>query len=256
MGGVEILCIALVGAAMGFINNLAGAGGLLGLAVLDWAVGLDPVGANAALRPAAFAIGAAGLLGFARKGHRVPPSAWLYGLAATPGAVLGSILAIRLPVWVYQTTLAVVVITLVIQQLRRPVRGNGSAGHDESPPPVGALSSALWFTLVGLHMGFLQVAVGLLLVIALTHVYSRDYLQVTAAKTAVVICTALASTTSLGIARAIEWGPAGYLALGAGVGSFTASHWAVRKGHGAIRLVVLGVCALVLARLGWNLLAT
>ena len=92
-----LLILLACGAGMGFINNLAGAGGLIGLIALDMAGGLSPIEANAALRPAALAIGMSGMLGFLSKGHKIPPKAWGYGLVAIPGAIAGSLLVVTLP---------------------------------------------------------------------------------------------------------------------------------------------------------------
>ena len=231
---------------MGFINNLAGAGGLIGLMALDLAAGLVPTEANAALRPAALAIGISGLLGFASMGQLVPWKAWGYGLAAIPGAVAGSLLVVTLPEWAYHGALLAVVTAVLIQQLRRP----SAPSHSSGPPSTGL--GLLLFTLVGLHMGFLQVAVGLLIMMTLSRMHSRDLVAVNAAKTAIVICTAGASTMSLAIADAIDWRPALWLALGAAVGSFAASRWTLAKGHGAVRIVVLLVCLALLLRLAFR----
>jgi uncharacterized membrane protein YfcA len=100
-------------------------------------------------------------------------------------------------------------------------------------------------------MGFLQVAVGLLIILTLGRIHSRDLLLVNSAKTAIVICTAGASTLSLGVSGAIDWEPALWLALGSAVGSFKASRWSISKGHAAVRVVVLLVCALVLLRIAF-----
>ncbi|MHC5065496.1 MAG: hypothetical protein ACYTG5_16145, partial [Planctomycetota bacterium] len=95
----SVLILLAAGGAMGFINNLAGAGGLIGLLALDLAVQMDPSGANAAIRPSALAIGISGLVGFYTKGQKVPLRAWGFGLVAVPGAVAGSVLALTLPEW-------------------------------------------------------------------------------------------------------------------------------------------------------------
>ena len=97
-------------------------------------------------------------------------------------------------------------------------------------------------------MGFVQVGVGLVTIAALHRVLSRDLVEVNTAKTAIVAVTALASTASFAASGHVAWQPALWLAVGAGFGSFAASRWSVRKGHGAIRIVVLGVCFLVFAR--------
>ncbi len=242
--------LTAAGAVMGFVNNLAGAGGAIGLAAFDLVVGLPISQANASLRPAAVAIAGAGALGFASKQQRIPARAWLYGLAAVPGALLGTWMAVHLPSLVYEVVLVTVVVLLLVQMLFG--KRIDPRGHRESSLPA----AIAWFTAVGAYMGFVQVGVGLLTMAALGHVHSRDLVEVNAAKMAVVAVTATVSVATFAVEGQIVWAPALALALGAGVGSFAAGRWSVRKGHGAIRAVVVAVCVLVIVRSIWRLVAS
>ncbi len=113
MDGWADLALLTTGFLIGFINNLAGAAGVLGLIALEEMVGLGSADANRTLRPCALGIGLGGLLGFASRQRRPPTSAWVYGLAALPGAVTGTLLAIQLPVLVYRLVLASVIAVLL-----------------------------------------------------------------------------------------------------------------------------------------------
>ncbi|MBK8979253.1 MAG: sulfite exporter TauE/SafE family protein [Planctomycetes bacterium] len=229
---------------MGFVNNLAGGGGVLGLLAFDLAGGLAPGAANASLRPAALTIAVSGALGFSSRHQPVPRRAWLWGLAAVPGAVAGAILAVKLPAAVYQTALTIVVAVTFVQTLRHK-----HAPHAEPPDRASRPLSLLLFTLVGLHMGFLQVGVGLLIMAVLTRVHSRNLVAVNAAKMAVVGATSVASVAALAASGAIVWSQAAPLAVGTGIGSFVAGRWSVRRGHGTIRIAVLAICVVVLVRM-------
>ena len=142
------------------------------------------------------------------------------------------------------------VIALVLAQQFAP--GSRSAARRGNPPSSLALAAVL-FTAVGIHMGFLQVGVGLLTMVALTRVHSPDLVTVNAAKMAIVLVTSIASTACFAAAGEIAWAPALWLAAGAGVGSFLAGSWSVRRGHGAVRIVVLIVCGVAMVRLGFQL---
>jgi uncharacterized membrane protein YfcA len=238
------LIVCLAGVAMGFINNLAGAGGVLALLAFDMAAGLDTLAANASMRPAALGLALGGILGFRSRGERVPAAAFGYALWTLPGAIAGTILAIRLPTWVYDASLFAVIVCLTYRLLARPGK-HPQEQHGGS----SRLASALWFTAVGVHMGFLQVGVGLLAILALQHVHSRDLVQINIAKTALVAVSAVTSLIAFTIAGEIVWGPALSLTLGAGIGSFAAARFSLERGHGAIRIAVLSVCALLAVRL-------
>ncbi|MCA8942662.1 MAG: sulfite exporter TauE/SafE family protein [Planctomycetes bacterium] len=251
MDATTAAALFAAGGAMGFINNLAGAGGLIGLAALDMAAGLSGSSMNASLRPAAIGVCAGGVVGFWSKGHRIPVRAWLLGLATVPGAVLGGLLVVTLPDWIYRLALILVVVTTLAQQLVH----HRSRARSESRP-AGLLGSLALFTLVGLHMGFLQVAVGLATMLALGRVFSRDLVAVNAAKTALLTVASCASVACLATTDAIVWTPSLWLAAGAATGSFTASRWTVAKGSAAVRFVVLAVCVLVLVRVTYSMITS
>jgi len=244
------LVLLVTGLAIGIINSLAGAAGLLGLIALEEVVGLGTADANRSLRPSALGIGLGGMWGFSRAGRRIPSRAWIYGLAALPGAVAGTLFAIALPVLVYRLALLGVISVVLVQQLR-PGTGELTTAPDRLPTWV----SLLLFFLVGLHMGFVQVGTGLVAIAALTRVMSRDLVAVNSAKMAIELVSSATSTAMLAAGGHINWPVALPLALGAGLGSFLASRWSVRKGHGAVRMVVIGICGSVLAWLGWQALA-
>lgn len=237
--------IAATGLFMGWINNLAGGGGALGIVAFEEFLGMDGKAADINLRPAGFAIGLSGFLGFRTRGQEVPNRAWLLGLVAVPGAILGSFLAVELPAWVLRATLATILVVVLWQQLsprRNAVRTS------EAP----FVQSVLWFTLMGAHLGFVQVGAGLLTLIALTHLGARDLIWINAVKSAVVILTSTASVGYFAAHGEIEWAPALCLAGGAGVGSFLASRWSVDKGHAGVRAMVIGITVVVLLRLLWQ----
>ncbi len=246
---MSYLLLFAAGLAMGWINNLAGAGGALGLVALEELAGLDTATANASLRPAALAIGLSGLLGFLSKGLRIPGRIWALGLLTIPGALAGSWMALALETWVYQSSLAGILLLMLWQQ-GRP----GSAGR-----PVQARHKSsiflllLLYTLIGAHMGFLQIAVGLVIMLSLTLTHSEDLVQVNSAKMALVIISSATSTSYLAANDSIQWSPALTLAAGAGCGSFLASRWSVSRGHGAVRVVVILICIAVLTRLAVQL---
>lgn len=235
---LAIAVTAVAGILMGAINNVAGGAGVLGLLVFEYAWGLPLDSANPSTRVAAIAIGLFACLGFLRAGRTIPAQAWLQGLVALPGALLGSHLALGLPPMLFRGYLAMVIALLLWQQLRR---------RPLAPAALRpAWMSALGCFVIGLHMGYVQVGTGLVATLVLAHAYDRDLLAVNAAKSVIVILTSLASAGSFAVAGAIEWLPATTLAIGAAVGSYGASHWSVANGVAAVRRVVVVIASLTL----------
>ena len=235
------------GLVMGAINNVAGGGGALGLVALE-AGGLSTTAANASLRPAAITISIGGSLGFRTRAQPVPQEAWLYGLMTLPGAVAGSVLALTMPVLVYRAVLAVILATVLVQQLwPRPPRPAADRRR--------AWLAPVMFTLVGVHMGFVQVGAGLIIMAAMTALRSGDLLRINSAKMVIVLLSSATSVAVLAVAEETHWPAALALAFGSGIGCFAASRWSVARGHGGVRLAVLVICVLVLLRLVWQIVA-
>ncbi len=247
MSPVELCWLLVAGFAMGAINNLAGAAGVLGLMAFELASGLSPALANGSLRLAAIGIGLGGWLGFHSKGLHIERRAWLLALCTVPGTLLGVYLALELPEWVWRGYLLVVMVAVLIQQVRN--RNIALAAPRRSP-----WLAFLGLSIVGMHMGFVQVGTGLVAILALTAFYSRDLVAVNTCKMALVLVSAIVSVAQFGAHGAVAWPPAIALAIAATLGSFLASRWSIAKGHAGVRVVVLVITVVVLGRLVWQLL--
>ena len=123
MEGHHVVLILLTGVAMGWINNLAGAAGALGLIAFEYLLGMEPMEANASIRLSALAIGLFGLIGFLSKNQKIPPKIWGYALLTSPGAVAGSLLDKPQFTLLFQLTLAGLLLLAIGQTL-----GNKSGG--------------------------------------------------------------------------------------------------------------------------------
>ena len=240
MDPAAALIYFVAGAAMGWINNVAGGAGVFALWAFEYAGGMPIEIANPAARVGAVAIGVFSFLGYLRAGRRPDGRAWRHGLLAVPGALLGSVLAMRLEPIVFRAYLATVMALLLRQQLRRRTPVDDSAPRPAWLVPLGCV-------LVGLHMGFAQVGFGLLVTLVLAGAYRGDLVAVNAAKSTIVILTAITSVGSFAAFDAIAWLPGLVLAAGAAAGSYLASHWSVQKGSNAVRRVVVAVAVITLA---------
>jgi uncharacterized membrane protein YfcA len=247
---LAIIAITVVaGVAMGAINNLAGGAGVFGLMAFELACGLPLAQANPSMRLAALCVGLFAFLGYRRNGVRAPVRTWLASLWAVPGAPLGSWLALRSPDWCFWAYLTVVLALLLRQQTRKPAP---DAPERRWPAWVGPLGCFV----AGVHMGYAQVGVGLLSTLVLSASFGRDLLAINVAKSTLVIVTGVASAASFASQDAIAWQPAAWLAVGTAIGSYQASRWAMQKGVGAVRKVVVGVTTVMVVYTAWKLAAT
>lgn len=242
------LILFVTGLVVGAVNNVAGAAGALGLIALEEAAGLTSMQANASLRPSAVAVGVTGWLGYRSRGRNVPPRAWKYALLTLPGAIAGAWLAVTLPVWVFRGYLGAVLAYVLWQQVgnRRTTTAATASGRGST------LLAWMAFVWIGFHMGFVQVGTGLICIAALTALHDRDLVNVNTAKMALVIVSSITAMVCLSLSEELHWGPALWLTLGCALGSFWASRWSVARGHGAVRLVVIAITLVVLARLVWQ----
>ncbi len=238
MDAAAIAITVLAGMAMGWINNVAGGAGIFALWAFQYACGLPLDLANPTARVAAVAIGLFSFLGYLRAGHRPSARAWRAALLAVPGALIGSQLALQLPELVFRCYLAALMALLLRQQLRPHATGPDA--------PRRPWLAGLGCLFVGLHMGFAQIGTGLVATLVLAAAYERDLVAVNAAKSTIVILTSLTSVASFSTANVIAWWPGLALAVGAAGGSYTASHWSVKKGSGAVRRVVLTIAVVTL----------
>jgi uncharacterized membrane protein YfcA len=237
---ITIAITVAAGVVMGAINNLAGGAGIVGLMAFEYACGLPLAIANPSLRPAGLCVGLFALLGYLRAGKRASLQTWLASLWAVPGAPIGSWLALQLPDWVFWSYL-VVVLGLLLRQQTRPIVENAP----ERIYPAWAGPLGCFFA--GIHMGYAQVGAGLLSTLLLTATFGRDLLNLAVAKSTLVIVTCIASVGSFWSADAMAIGPSLWLALGTAIGSYHASGWAVAKGAGAMRRVIVVVTTVMLA---------
>ena len=224
---------------MGAINNLAGGAGIVGLMAFEYACGLPLAVANPSLRLAGLCVGLFALLGYLRAGKQPSLRTWLASLWAVPGAPIGSWLALQLPDWVFWTYLTIV-LGILLRQQTRPV----AADEPERNWPVWA--GPLGCFVAGVHMGYAQVGAGLLSTLLLTASFGRDLVGLAVAKSTLVIVTCVASVGSFWSADAMAMEPAGWLAVGTAIGAYQASGWAVAKGSGAMRRVIVVVTAIML----------
>jgi uncharacterized membrane protein YfcA len=264
----------ILGAAVGLIQALSGAGGgILAVPLLVFGlqltivqaapVGLIAVGLSAAL-------GAA--LGL-RDGLVRYRAAALIGVVGMALAPLGSVLADRLPnaplLVAFAAVLAVVAWRMAGRSRQAAV---GAAARPKRPPPPCVLDPAqgrlIWTrpcawalaaigAAAGTLSGLLGVGGGFVIVPSLTRLTNLDARSIVATSLAVIALVSMSAVVAATLHRAVRWDIAGPFAAGAvgalAAGRIVAGRISELRLQQAFALVCAAASALLLARgLGWS----
>jgi uncharacterized protein len=242
--------LLLLGAGLvtGWVNTLAGAGGLVAIPSLMFS-GLSAHDANGTLRVAIIAQSLVGTRAF-NKGGVLPRKALRSILPIViAGGAVGALIVTRLPGHVLEP---IELGVLVVMALGLLVKSSWFVpAVEESPRPMSA-AAALGLFATGIYGGMVQAGVGLLLVAVLCGVMRFDLLRGNAIKLAATLAFNVVSLGIFVAAGQVEWRRAVFLSLGAMGGSWFAVRFALRRGQQAVKWVLIfcvlaAVTALVLS---------
>lgn len=243
-----ITSLLLFGAGLitGWVNTLAGAGGLVAIPTLLFS-GLSAHDANGTLRVAIIAQSVVGAGSFQR-GGKLPGKALRSILPIViAGGAVGAVIVTRLPGHVLEPIELGVLIVMAFGLLVKSSWFVPKVEEEPRPMNVGAVVGLF---LTGVYGGMVQAGVGLLLIAVLCGVMRFDLLRGNAIKMAATLAF---NAVSLGIfiaAGQVEWRRAALLSLGTMGGSWFAVRFAMKRGQQAIRWVlIVAVLAAVTALL-------
>ncbi len=236
---VEWTDVALVagGVGAGFVNVLAGGGSALTLPLL-MLVGLDANQANGTNRIVVLLQSTAGAAEFHRR--RIRP--WMATRAALPpivaGAVIGALVATRVSASAMEVLFGVLFLSLAAVMAVRPSWLVPEPPPDAAPHPPRPGGVAALFA-VGLYGGVFQAGVGIPLLLVIVRAMGADLVQGNAAKTALVMVYTALVLGIFGAAGQLVWRPALLLSAGAVFGSLIGARFAVERGVGFVRKLVM-----------------
>lgn len=237
------LLLLLGGAVAGFVNTVAGGGSALTVPLLMLG-GLDASVANGTNRLAVTVQTATASATFHRQAVR-PWGAVLRATAwAMPGAIIGALIAVRVPADALEILFGLLFIALAVLLVARP----GWLVPEPDPDAVSGWPSpggGLALFAVGLYGGLLQAGVGIPLLVVLVRAMKLDLVRASAAKAALVLLYTALILVIFGAAGQIEWRAGLVLAAGGLLGSVFGAHAAVKRGAGFIRKMLF--VALLLA---------
>lgn len=248
MSPLQVVLLVGAGFVAGWVNTLAGAGGLVAIPALLFS-GLSAHDANGTLRLAIIAQSVVGASSF-RRAQRLPgrPLLAILPLVIAGGAV-GALVATWLPERVLK---AIELGVLVVMALALLVRSSSVLPAADEQPRALTAASSVGLLLAGFYGGVVQAGVGLLLIAVLCGVMRFDLVRGNALKLAATLAFNLVSLTIFALAGQVEWQRGAWMSLGSMVGAAVAVRFAVRRGQQAIRWVLVGAVLVAVVALAWR----
>lgn len=245
---VELWQLALLtatGIAAGILNVMAGGGSLLSVPMMLF-LGLPGPVANGSNRISIIAQNIVAVRTFFRRGFSDFRLSLTLSACALPGAILGSLVGVRLEGEWFERVLALVMIGVLIlmrmdsKKRKGPslelTRGRYWAGH------------ALMFA-AGCWGGFIQVGVGFILMPILHRVMGLDLVRTNAHKVFIALSYNLIAIAIYASLVSIHWGFGLALALGNAIGGYFGARFSVAGGEVWIRRVFTGVLVVFILKL-------
>ena len=230
--------IILVGAGLfaGFVNTMAGGGSLLTLPLLIF-LGLPTATANGTNRIAILVYTSSATLGFQSKNINSFPFSIYLGITAFLGALIGARIAVEIDGFLFNKILAIIMIAVVLLMVFKPNY------KSQLPQPKTSGKTLIWsmvaFFFIGIYGGFINAGIGFIIMLFLNYVNKLDLVRVNATKVALVLIYTIGALGTFILSGHINLKYGVALAIGNAAGAFFASRYAVRKGEGIIKKVMM-----------------
>lgn len=235
-----ILILFGVGAVAAFINVNAGGGSSLTLPVLIL-LGLNPTVANGTNRVAILFQNVSAVYSFKREKYYDLKNSLILSALTLPGAIAGSILAVKIGDELFQKVLAVVMIFIIITMLipkKKIERVNTDFVVD--------WKIVISMLAVGFYGAFIQVGVGFLLMASFQYLMKLDLIRVNMHKVFVVLIFTIPAILIFILTNNINWYYGLTLAAGNVFGGWWGAKLSVKKGEKFIKFVLI-IAILIMA---------
>ncbi|MFQ5747344.1 MAG: sulfite exporter TauE/SafE family protein [Gemmatimonadota bacterium] len=225
------------GGVAGTLNVIAGGGSFLTIPLLIF-LGLPATVANGTNRVGILLQNVGAVWGFHR--HGLVRRRWIAGAAlpATAGAVVGTLLAIRIGDRPFERILAILMVLAAAWTLWDPLgrRAPHPSGAEAGPGWPGWLPAAGFFG-IGIYAGFVQAGAGFLF-LGLTTLIGLDLVRGNALKVLAVLVLTPVALALFAAGGKVDWAMGLALGLGTAAGGQVGVHLTVLKGHAWVKRVV------------------
>ena len=238
------ILLFVIGSAAGFLNVLAGGGSSLTLPALIF-LGLDASVANGTNRVAVLVQNISAVYSFKRENYNESKLSLKLALLTLPGAIIGSIAAVKISDKTFETILGIVMIGVTISLLI-PMPKQKAAN---SKTKVHTLPMYLSMLVIGFYGAFIQVGVGFLLMAGLHYLMKLDLVRVNMHKVFIVLIFTIPAIILFILTDNVNWTMAISLSLGNAFGAWWSAKVSVRKGEKFIKMILIAAVLIMALKL-------
>lgn len=238
----KLILLFFAGIGAGFFNIMAGGGSLLTMPALIF-LGLPASVANGTNRIALLAQNVFATANFKRSGFFYWKTGLILMIPASIGAIIGSILAVRIPDDIFEKILAVVMVVSLVVVLTKKKREYSQSDQIEIKKYLPLIVS---FFFIGIYGGMIQAGVGYLIILTLSMIPKINLVQVNSLKIFIVLFYMIPSILVFALNGKINLVYGLILACGNSLGGWIGVNVAVKKGDKIIK-VIFSIAVLAMA---------
>lgn len=241
----ELFALLIVAAfAAGFIDSIAGGGGLITIPALLLA-GFPPVLALGTNKLQGMFGSGSSTLAYARKGHVNLREQGLPALLSGIGAVLGSLLAAYIPGELMRAVLPLLLVAIALYFLLR----KGMGDEDRQARMKPALFIATLVPAIGFYDGLFGPGTGSFFMLAFVSLAGYGMLKATAHTKLLNFASNIGSFATFALLGAINWQVGLAMGMAQFLGAQTGSNLAMKRGSKIIRPLLVLTCVALAAKL-------
>lgn len=251
---LTLLLILLAGFSAGFVDSIAGGGGLVQLPALLIAFpGREVVEVAGSNKVGSIFGTSAAALNYRRHIKTEPKLLLAMALPAFVGSGLGSLMATRISTEQLKTAIVVMLVAVFIYTLAQPDLGKIEIFKHGVRRRLQIASGAGAF--IGFYDGFIGPGTGTLLMIVLVAALGFAFVGASAIAKVVNVSTNFASILVFGFHGSIMWKVGLAVGLFNLAGGFIGSHVAIKKGSDFVRKFYLIVTFVLILRVTYDLIS-
>ena len=235
------ILLFVIGSVAGFLNVLAGGGSSLTLPALIF-LGLDASVANGTNRVAVFVQNISAVHSFKQENYIDSKLSLKLALLTLPGAIIGSVAAVKISDETFELILGMVMIGVIIFLLIPMPKQDDASSNAK----LKTLPMYISMFVIGFYGAFIQVGVGFLLMAALHYLMKLDLVRVNMHKVFIVLIFTIPALIAFILTDNVNWPMAISLSLGNAFGAWWSAKISVRKGEKFIRMILI-VAVLIMA---------